>query len=610
MKLHGTGTIICAQSNGGLRIAICVLGFLLAASAYANTYYASPNGSGDEGSAESPFSLSSGISKVKANSHTLILKPGRYLLSTAIAFNGTEEGIEPTRIIGETGDPADVILDAQGKSEVMRINKNVIVAGITMMNGSNKGFSSYDNRAAGVRVGWTTNPGTLSVVSNCVITCCTNAFTSSTTPSGSSLPVYGGAVGVFDTGLLVASRVTNNTAAYRSAGVVLVNGVVRDCTISGNSASSEGGGLFCERNTTNMVVSSEISSNSAVNGGGGVSCITPGVSLVLTNCTVAYNTATNGAGIEASSGSAKVTCLDCRFERNVAHESGGGVRITSKVNGFFDGCVFDGNSADNSANAHGGGCRAHGMVSPGFVSFTNCVFRNNTSAYRGGGFCGGWDSVARGELVNCVVTNNSTLRQGGGVLLRDVAQGQASDFSFLMRNCLVAMNWTTKTGSSGGEGAGVYFVANTNIFLDSCTIVSNCTRQSSGAGIYHRWGGTVTNCVIAFNVCGSALEEGHSWCLGGDTLVASAYQNCCVWPAAVDAFLAENGCVNSDPCFVDAANGDFTIRPKSPCRDSGFVEDWMIGGCDIVGNPRIFGNGVDMGCYERYNFPGFAIIFR
>ena len=264
---------------------------------------------------------------------------------------------------------------------------------------------------------------------------------------------------------------------------------------------------------------------------------------------------------------------------------------------------------EGSDLVNGGGCLASGMSSPGFASFSNCVFRSNISTGRGGGFSGGWDSVVRGELVNCVVTNNSAVRQGGGVLLRDKAQGQASDFSFLMRNCLVAMNSTTKT--ENGEGAGVYFVASANLFMDSCTIVSNCcATKSSGAGLSHRWGGTATNCVIAFNVRGSALEEGHSWCLGGDTPVTSAYQNCCVWPAAADAFLAENGCVNADPCFVDAAKGDFTIRSKSPCRDSGIVEDWMIGGCDIVGNPRIFGNGVDMGCYERNNFPGFAIIFR
>ena len=99
------------------------------------TYYASPDGAGT-GTEDSPFSITAGIDKVKQTSHTLILKRGRYYLSGAIAFNGTSSSA-PTQVLGETGDPADVILDAQGASEVMRVNRNVLVAGITMMNGSN-----------------------------------------------------------------------------------------------------------------------------------------------------------------------------------------------------------------------------------------------------------------------------------------------------------------------------------------------------------------------------------------------------------------------------------------------------------------------------------------
>ena len=170
-------------------------------------YYASPGGTGT-GTESSPFSLSSGIDKVKTTSDTLILKSGRYALAGAIAFNGTDNGNEPTRVLGETGNPADVVIDAQGKGEAFRINKNVLVAGITIMNGSNAGFptSSCRNRAAGIRIGWAGAEDTLSIVSNCVVTCCTNAFTSATRYD--SKVVYGGAVCVFDNGLLVDSHVT------------------------------------------------------------------------------------------------------------------------------------------------------------------------------------------------------------------------------------------------------------------------------------------------------------------------------------------------------------------------------------------------------------------
>jgi hypothetical protein len=160
----------------------------------------------------------------------------------------------------------------------------------------------------------------------------------------------------------------------------------------------------------------------------------------------------------------------------------------------------------------------------------------------------------------------------------------------------------------------VYFVAYANPILDSCTIVSNTVNASArGAGIYHRWGGTVTNCVIAFNMKGSALETGSYWCLNGNnTADSSAYHNCCLWQGdALDSvFLAENGCINADPLFADAANGDFTLQPGSPCRNAGVVEDWMAGATDLAGSPRVSGRGVDMGCYELFTPSGLCVSFR
>ena len=270
--------------------------------ATAATYYASPDGSGT-GTEASPYSLADGINKVKTSTNTLILKSGRYLLSEAIGVTGASASGNYVRILGETGNPADVILDAQGNSEVMRLTKNVFVSGITMMNGSNASFANdvVKNRAAGVRVGYNEALSTLSIVSNCVITCCTNAFTEST-KSGSNT-IYGGAVCVYDTGLLVDSVVTNNTAVYRSAGVVVKNGTMRGCTVSGNAAVSGCGGIFVERTSSAYIADSVISGNSGGTVtdayGGGVACLFADSSLVLTNSTVAGNSAWRGGASPA-----------------------------------------------------------------------------------------------------------------------------------------------------------------------------------------------------------------------------------------------------------------------------------------------------------------------
>ena len=93
------------------------------------------------------------------------------------------------------------------------------------------------------------------------------------------------------------------------------------------------------------------------------------------------------------------------------------------------------------------------------------------------------------------------------------------------------------------------------------------------------------------------METGSAWCLNVGT-PSDAYRNCCAWPEASSVFLAENGCVNADPKFADAAHGDFTLGGGSPCRNAGVNEDWMVGAFDLLGRPRIVNSRVDIGCYE------------
>ena len=346
---------------------LCVAG-ALSLGGLAATYYAAPDGTGSAGTEAAPCSLATGIDKVKTKAHTLILKQGRYLLGgTPIALNGTDS-VAPTVIRGETDNPADVILDAQGLSEAMRLNRNILVSGITIMNGSNAS-SDLSVRAAGVRVGYNTNVGTLSVVSNCVVTCCTNEFTSST-KNGSGLVIYGGAVCVYDTGLLVDSIVTNNTAAYRCGGVVVKNGEVRGCTISDNTAASGGAGVFIERASSGLIADSTISCNDAgsQDGGGGVACFIDGSSLTLTNCTLSGNSARWGGGADIRGGLSRL--VDCRFVGNVATNSGGGLRVCQASTVDVSGCVFDGNQVYNSNSGFGGGCAVYNQNNGGSICLT------------------------------------------------------------------------------------------------------------------------------------------------------------------------------------------------------------------------------------------------
>ena len=56
-------------------------------------------------------------------------------------------------------------------------------------------------------------------------------------------------------------------------------------------------------------------------------------------------------------------------------------------------------------------------------------------------------------------------------------------------------------------------------------------------------------------------------------------------------------CCFSNPCFVDAANGDYRLAAGSPCIDAG-DNSYVTGDKDLAGNARIANGTVDIGCYE------------
>jgi hypothetical protein len=58
------------------------------------------------------------------------------------------------------------------------------------------------------------------------------------------------------------------------------------------------------------------------------------------------------------------------------------------------------------------------------------------------------------------------------------------------------------------------------------------------------------------------------------------------------------GCIDSDPCLVDAATGDFHLLSDSPCIDAGTNSAPNLPSTDFEGKPRILDGTVDMGADE------------
>jgi hypothetical protein len=133
----------------------------------------------------------------------------------------------------------------------------------------------------------------------------------------------------------------------------------------------------------------------------------------------------------------------------------------------------------------------------------------------------------------------------------------------------------------------------------------NCTIIDEDMAIRLYWDeprlfARLANCIVSGPVSDSPERLQTDHCLFTDG-----------WPG--------EGNIAGDPMFVDAENGDYRLRAESPCVDSGSLRavlrpevsvdgqearlSWSAGE-DLSANPRISGDGVDMGAYEYQSVPG------
>ena len=222
-----------------------------------------------------------------------------------------------------------------------------------------------------------------------------------------------------------------------------------------------------------------------------------------------------------------------------------------------------------------GGGMLNSSVSP---AVANCIFIANTVVGAGGGMC---NLGASPTVSNCAFVNNDGGTVGGGMYNRDASP--------TVTNCIFVGNFVPN--SPGASGGGVFNYTGTSTVLRNCTFYGN--TGYAGGGMGSDASPTVTNCVF-WGDTGTGVPEIY----GTSTIT---YSN-------VQGGYAGTGNINSDPLFVNAANGNFHLQATSPCIDAGFG-DASTPATDIDGNPRYDDPGVantgagtpnyvDMGAYE------------
>ena len=151
-------------------------------------------------------------------------------------------------------------------------------------------------------------------------------------------------VGGSSVNLVLDNLKISNGQATQGGGIYSVGGLTLDfCTISGNTATSEGGGIYHTGTGTLVVTRSTISGNTAsgTEGGGGI--FNDGT-LIVGKCTISGNSAISGGGL-FNFGSGQITNSTISGNRASGTPSSAGGGITSLGTLSVSTCTISGNTA-------------------------------------------------------------------------------------------------------------------------------------------------------------------------------------------------------------------------------------------------------------------------
>ena len=299
-------------------------------------------------------------------------------------------------------------------------------------------------------------------------------------------------------------------------------------------------------------------------------------STIIDGFTIQHGQATKGSGIILNS---HAHVRNCKICSNTA-QYGGGITQHPTMNQediIIEDCEIFNNEAQNGGGIYDRGC----------FTIRRCWIHDNHASSRGGGIRISGNEK-QSQYIHCTISNNTAQSFGGGL-----SSNNNSKSSFW--SCLINNNTALK-------GGGASLTGEDNLF--NCTIVKNEALSEYG-GIYTytntKSQSEIKNCIIWGNVSPD-----------GNTQIgpSRSYHLCAV----------QNDKTTNN--FNAAAENDgevpsFYVRFKSPCDSAGINGhggDWQLqstSNCidmvkmikaqpdtDLIGNPRLRHNNVDLGAYE------------
>ena len=290
----------------------------------------------------------------------------------------------------------------------------------------------------------------------------------------------------------------------------------------------------------------------------------------------------DGAGSGVYAYNCRVVARHCVFRDNRgAFYLGGAGMAIQNGEAVLEDCLFEGNVSSSPMPMAGG---AGGLfASNTTVSLERCDFLYNRagSSFDSGGRGGGMIAVScamaatactfRGNQVSPSIMSSP---RGGGLFVED---GTAE-----LADCLFVENAVIEYG----EGGAVATYGAPNLVMTNCTL-----QHNNGLGAVHLRGGTVSleRSIIADShvIYMGGEEPGVAFIVDGGAVTLSACDvfghtgGDWVGPIADQRYLRGN--FTADPCYCDAAGGDFRLCADSACapENNPWGQNVLVGAFDV-----------------------------
>jgi hypothetical protein len=233
---------------------------------------------------------------------------------------------------------------------------------------------------------------------------------------------------------------------------------IRNCTIKGNYASQDGGGIYIQTHPaySPKIISCNIIDNDSELLGGGI--YVAGSSPEIRDCNISNNRALfygggEGAGIYWFGYDVNGLIENCIFVNNESDYGGGALDFgVSQVDKHCRVTIRNSIFSGNTAGSLGGAVHNHAQFnSPDDLTFTNCVFVANRCGTKGGAIHNYGTSPT---ITNCTFTDNDVNSipwgppgYGGAIYNRYVSSYGGSSSSPPIRNCIFWDNYAKTAGN-------------------------------------------------------------------------------------------------------------------------------------------------------------------